>query len=160
MKEKTFFIRSFFVLFIISSIVLYSYMYYESHNTPEAKLEKRLRELYYPEHGYYYADGTIKYPDGRVIIVTDGQVENYTVNIYQATSAVKSLLAPYNSKLASYSFTLSIDYEHFTETFKDNDFYFVFPIKMNRKGHNDNILVGYAFVDRKNGRAFIKGLLG
>ncbi|NPA71901.1 MAG: hypothetical protein GXO35_03610 [Gammaproteobacteria bacterium] len=160
MKDKKFFVRSFFILFVIVGVILWGVFYYNAHNTPEYKIKERLVELGYPTEGYYYADSSVRYPDGRVVVFEDGKVENYTVNIYQATAVAYSLLEPYQSKLEQYNFTLKLDYESFTETYKDGTLYFVFPVKMSREGKRDNILVGYVFVDRKTGRAFIKGLLG
>lgn len=160
MKDRALFVRTFFILFVISTVIVYAIYYYDSHNTPEYKIRERLTELGYPSEGYYYADNSIRYPDARVVVFQDGKVENYTVNIWQATAAAYSLLSPYQSKLEQYNFTLNLDYQGFTETYKDGTLYFVFPVKMSRKGKKDNILVGYVFVDRRTGRAFIKGLLG
>jgi len=163
MVERGFFLRSFFVIALIATVMFYAASYYIAHNTSDYKLKERLIELGYPKSGYYFADNSIRYPDGRVIVFEDGKVENYTVNIYQATSAASSLLSPYQTKLAPYGYSLVLEYDKFSETKIGGDLYFVFPIDVEKGGHlgsGNKMLAGYVYVDRKNGIAFIKGILG
>lgn len=160
MKDAVFFTRAFVVSLIVFFVIVAAVLYHSAQNTPESQIKHRLTQLYYPTRGYYYADGTVKYPDGRMAVIQSDKVEVYPVNIYQATSAAYSVLSPYNSKLVAYNYSLALDYEHFTETVSNSTPYFVFPVYLNRQGHNDRMTVGFVFVDRKSGGAFIKGLFG
>ena len=160
MRDAQFFARAFILSLVFFSIIALSYFYYEQQNTPAQQIKSRLVQLGYPRSGYYYVGNTVKYDDGREIVIKNDGVELYTVNIYDATRAASSVIQPYQTKLSSYGYSLRVDYAHFTETLINNTNYFVFTLYLSREGHNDRFLVGYVFVDRKSGGAFIKGLLG
>lgn len=160
MRDAQFFARVFVLSIFVFSILALSYFYYVQQNTPEQKIKARLLALGYPENGYIFVGNTVKYADGREIVINKAGVELYTVNIYDATRAASSVIQPYQTKLSKYGYSLRIDYEHFTETSMNDSNYFVFTLYLSREGHNDDFLAGYVFVDRKTGNAFIKGLLG